>query len=73
MKTYGEVGAWLHSFLTFALDGSKWFASRPAAIPPDKEPPPPHRYQMDRRGCRPQSPVWLTTGNRIAIPGFFSP
>jgi hypothetical protein len=29
MKTYGGVEVYLHAFLTSALDGSEWSASRP--------------------------------------------
>jgi len=35
MKTYGRVEAQLHSFLTSALDGSQWSASRPGHFTPE--------------------------------------
>jgi hypothetical protein len=37
MKTYWGVEVELHAFLTSALDGGEWSASRPAALTPEKE------------------------------------
>lgn len=34
MKTYGEVGVWIHIFLTSALVGGGWSASRPGEKAP---------------------------------------
>jgi hypothetical protein len=34
MKTYGEVEVLLHAFLTSALDGGEWSASRPGRFIP---------------------------------------
>jgi hypothetical protein len=34
VKAYGEVEIYLHEFLTSALDGRKWSASRPRPITP---------------------------------------
>jgi hypothetical protein len=39
MKIYGEVEAKAPLFLILSLDGSEWSASRPASLPPGKEPP----------------------------------
>jgi hypothetical protein len=39
MKTYGGVDVWLHEFLTLALDGHEWSASRSGRFTPAKEPP----------------------------------
>jgi hypothetical protein len=38
MKTYGEVDAELHSFLTSALDEGEWSASRSSILSPGNEP-----------------------------------
>jgi len=34
METYGEVEVYLHVFLTLALDGEEWSASRPGRFIP---------------------------------------
>jgi hypothetical protein len=39
MKAYGGIDVQIHIFLTSALIGGEWSASRPAALPPGKEPP----------------------------------
>jgi hypothetical protein len=36
MKVYGKVDVYIHIFLTLALAGGEWSASRPAALPPGK-------------------------------------
>jgi hypothetical protein len=41
MKTYGEVDVYIHIFLTSALVGGEWSASRPCRFIPEKEPPVP--------------------------------
>jgi hypothetical protein len=41
MKAYGGVDVYIHIFLTSALVGGEWSASRPAALSPGKEPPVP--------------------------------
>jgi hypothetical protein len=41
MKTYGESGGINSPFLTSALDGGEWLASRPGRFTPGKEPPVP--------------------------------
>jgi hypothetical protein len=38
MKTYWGVELWLHVFLTSALDGGEWSASRPGRFTIRKEP-----------------------------------
>jgi hypothetical protein len=40
MKAYAGVHVQIHVFLTSTLDGGEWSASRPAALTPEKEPPP---------------------------------
>jgi hypothetical protein len=41
MKTYGEVDVSIHIFLTSAIVGGEWSASRPFRFTPGKEPPVP--------------------------------
>jgi hypothetical protein len=41
MKAYGGMDVQIHIFLTSALAGGEWSASRPGALPPGKEPPVP--------------------------------
>jgi len=41
VKAYGGMEVWLHVFLTSALDGDEWSASRPSRFTPGKEPPVP--------------------------------
>jgi hypothetical protein len=36
MKAYGEVEIWIHIFLTSALAGGEWSASRPGRFTPGK-------------------------------------
>jgi hypothetical protein len=38
MTTYGGVDVWIHIFLTSALVGGEWPASRPGRFTPGKEP-----------------------------------
>jgi hypothetical protein len=45
MKTYEGVGVQTHVFLTSALVGDEWSASRLGRFTPGKEP----RYPLDRR------------------------
>jgi hypothetical protein len=47
MKTYGEVDVhvYIHVFLTSALAGDEWSASRPGRLTPRES----HRYPLDRR------------------------
>jgi len=45
IKAYRGVEAWFHSFLTSALDGDEWLASRTGRFAPGKEP----RYSFNRR------------------------
>jgi len=47
MKSYGGVEVYLYAFLTSALDGDEWSASRPSRFNP--------RYLFDRRLGGPQS------------------
>jgi hypothetical protein len=42
MKAYWESGGKLHSFLTSALDGGEWSASRPGCITPRERAPGTH-------------------------------
>jgi hypothetical protein len=40
MKMYWGMEVWLHAFLTFALDGGEWSASRSGSFTPEKTPVP---------------------------------
>jgi hypothetical protein len=42
MKTYGEVRVWLHSFLTWAVDGVEWSAAYPDRYTPRERAPSSH-------------------------------
>jgi hypothetical protein len=42
MKAYGGVDVEIHIFLTSALVGGEWSASRPGRFTPGKEPPGTH-------------------------------
>jgi hypothetical protein len=50
MRVYGGVDVYIYVFLTSALAGGEWSASRLAAVPPRKESP----YPLDRRLYGPQ-------------------
>jgi hypothetical protein len=52
MKAYGGVDVWIHIFLTLALAGGEWSASRPGPLYPRGNRP---RYPLDRRLGGPQS------------------
>jgi hypothetical protein len=54
MKAYWGVELQLHAFLTSALNGSEWSASRPATLHPGKEPLVPIGQET---GWAPE-PVW---------------
>jgi hypothetical protein len=41
MKAYVEVDVQIHIFLTSAIAGGEWSASRPCRFTPGKEPPVP--------------------------------
>jgi hypothetical protein len=43
MKAYWGVAVWLHAFLTLALDGGEWSASRPGLFAPRERAPVSHR------------------------------
>jgi hypothetical protein len=51
IKAYGEEDVTIHIFLTLALAGGKWSASRSAALALGKG----SRYPLDRRLVGPQS------------------
>jgi hypothetical protein len=51
MKTYGGVEVYVHVFLTSALVGGEWSASRPGRFTPGKG----ARYPLDRRLGMPQN------------------
>jgi hypothetical protein len=55
MKTYGGVNVQINVFLTSALAGGEWSASRPGRFTPGESAPPPHRYPLDRSMSGPQS------------------
>jgi hypothetical protein len=59
IKAYKGIEAWLHSFLTSALDGDEWSASRSGRFALGKEP----RYPFNRRLGGPQS--W--SGHNVVI------
>jgi hypothetical protein len=64
MKTYWDVELYLHTFLTSAVDGGEWSASRPGHfIPRGKNP----RYPLDRMLGGSQSPSGRN-GGREKIP-----
>jgi hypothetical protein len=42
MKTYAEMDVWIHAFLTSALVGSEWSASRPGRFTPKERAPGTH-------------------------------
>jgi hypothetical protein len=42
MKTYGEVDVWVHIFLTLALVGGEWSASRPGRFTSEERAPGTH-------------------------------
>jgi hypothetical protein len=42
MKAYGGVDVWIHIFLTSALAGGGWSASRPGRITPGEKAPGAH-------------------------------
>jgi len=44
MKTYGGVELQIHAFITSALDGGEWSASRPGRFTPGNK----ARYTLDR-------------------------
>jgi len=46
MKAYWEVDVYIHAFLTSALDGGEWSASRPSGFTPQGSSP---CYPVDRR------------------------
>jgi hypothetical protein len=72
MKAYGGVDVYIHIFLTSALTGNEWSASRPKPLYPRGNSP---RYALDRRLGGPQSrsgrrgeekildPTWTLTLN----------
>jgi hypothetical protein len=45
MKTYWGVEVYLHAFLTSALDGGEWSASRPGRFTPKERAPGTHRIR----------------------------
>jgi hypothetical protein len=45
MKAYGRVNVRIYVFLTSALDGGEWSASRPGRFTPGKSP----RYPLDKK------------------------
>ena len=63
MKAYGGVDAYLHSFLTYALDRDEWSTLRPARFTPGIEP----RYPL---GPRPGLDVFGEEENLLPLPGF---
>jgi hypothetical protein len=64
MKTYGGVDVKTHVFLTSALVGGEWSASRPDSFTPGENPPVPIGYEA---GWAPE-PVWTTWGGESSWP-----
>jgi hypothetical protein len=56
MKAYGGVDVQINIFLTSALVGGEWSASRPGRFTPGKKTPVPIVYEV---GWTPE-PVWTT-------------
>jgi hypothetical protein len=69
-----EMEIQLHLFLTLALDGGEWLASRTGSFISREgtSPPPPPRYALSRRlgGPQSQSRRFWRTENCRAMPGF---
>jgi hypothetical protein len=40
MKIYGGTEAWVHAFLTLALEGGEWSVSLPGYFTPEERAPP---------------------------------
>jgi hypothetical protein len=55
MKTYGGVDLWMHVFLTSALVGGEWLASRSDRFTPGERVPDTHWI----RGWVAPDPVWI--------------
>jgi hypothetical protein len=62
MKVYEGVDVWIHVFLTSALDGGDWSASRPGRFIPGERPPFTHWI-----GGAPE-PVWTTWRGEKSYP-----
>jgi hypothetical protein len=56
MKAYGGVDVQIHIYLTSAVAGSKWSASRPGCFTTEEKPPVPTIRAV---GWAPE-PVWTT-------------
>jgi hypothetical protein len=54
MKTYGGVHVYIHIFLTSALDGGEWWASRPGRLTPGERAPGTHS-------------IWVSMGPRTGL------
>jgi hypothetical protein len=59
MKAKSGVEVQLHLFLTSALDGNEWVASRPGSFTPKETNP---RYALNRRIREPVYMFWKTLG-----------
>jgi hypothetical protein len=78
MKAYGGVDVQIHIFLTSALIGGKWSASRIGRFTPRGNSP---RYPLDRRlggpqsrsGRRGEEKILDATGTRTLTPRLSSP
>jgi hypothetical protein len=74
MKAYGGVDVYIHVYLTLALAGGEWLASRPGRFIPGKRAP---WYSLDTRLGRPQNrsgrrgeeKILDPTGTRTLNPG----
>jgi hypothetical protein len=72
MKTYRAVYVYIHVFLTSALVGGEWPASRPGRFTPGKEPPVHIGYEagasQNRSGRRGNEKNFAPAGTRTSAP-----
>jgi hypothetical protein len=76
MKTYVGVDAWIHVFVTSALVGGEWFASRPGRFTPRERAPGTHwiggwvdpRTSLDKVEKRKKyCPYWDSNSDSSAV------
>jgi hypothetical protein len=64
MKKYGGVGVYIHIFLTSALVGGEWSATRPGRFTPGERAPGTHWIE----GWWATEPVWTTWRDEKSCP-----